>query len=353
MKLLFENWRKFVNEEASFDLKNAATAFDAGSPKAREDEFMARVKETANKLGFHYIKKLGKGQMGEVFLVENKETGERNALKVVTHRLHGGPDTSEREAKNYKFAMENKASMPERYAKYLPDVYQVANEDKDYYIFMEVLEDIPERVKTDLFRLNSDDADLSRHEKYATIFKDPEAAYDVITGALFGNLTLVQGNREVMEKILMNVPNKVLKKIIDNEEEIISWGSEGGEPTINWVFPSTIVNLIVDESLPYLKQDPGWYDSLPETFRDSLTDSIERTLEKQIVPIHQGHGQVSTAGRSPRSIEKLFPEARQLMNAMKYFHDDQKWQPKDVHSGNVMVRPGTKDFVITDLGLFS
>tara|TARA_R110002110_G_scaffold240543_2_gene456766 strand:+ start:219 stop:1280 length:1062 start_codon:yes stop_codon:yes gene_type:complete len=353
MKLLFENWRKFVNEEASFDLKNVATAFDAGSPKARKDEFMTRVEETVNKLGFHYVKKLGEGQMGEVFLVENKETGERNALKVVTDRLYGGPDTSEQEARNYRFAMENKASMPEKYAKYLPDVYEVVKGDKDYYIFMEVLQDIPDRVKTDLFRLNSDDTDLSRHEKYATIFKDPEAAYDVITGALFGNLTLVQGNREVMQKILMNVPNKVLKKIIDNEEEIISWGSEGNESAINWVSPSTIVNLIVDESLPYLKQDPGWYDSLPQTFRDSLTDSIERTLEKQIVPIHQGHGQVSTAGRSPRSIEKLFPEARQLMNAMKYFHDDQKWQPKDVHSGNVMVRPGTKDFVITDLGLFS
>jgi hypothetical protein len=38
---------------------------------------------------------------------------------------------------------------------------------------------------------------------------------------------------------------------------------------------------------------------------------------------------------------------------MRYFHDDQEWQPKDVHSGNVMVRPGTKDFVITDLGLFN
>ncbi len=353
MKLLFENWRKFVNEEASFDLKNAATATDPGSPKARKAAFMTRVKETANKLGFHYIKKLGEGQMGEVFLVENKETGERNALKVVTHAKNGGPETSEREARNYRFAMENKASMPEKYAKYLPDVYQVIDEERDYYIFMEVLQDIPERVKTDLFRLNSDDTDLSRHEKYATIFKDPEAAYDVIIGALFGNLTLVQGNREVMEKVLMNVPNKVLKKIIDNDEEIIDWGTEGGERVINWVAPSVIADLIVDEALPYLKQDPGWYDSLPETFRNSLVDSIESTLEKQIVPIHQGHGEVSTAGRSPKSIEKLFPEAQSLMAAMRYFHDDQKWQPKDVHSGNVMVRAGTKDFVITDLGLFS
>jgi|TARA_R110000824_G_scaffold383125_1_gene576538 serine/threonine protein kinase len=338
MKLLLENWRRFINEETSFDLKNAATVTDPGSPKARESVFMTRVKETTNKLGFHYVKKLGKGQMGEVFLVENKETGERNAMKVVTHRLYGGPQTSEREAQNYRFAMENKASMPGRYAKYLPDVYEVVNEDKDYYIFMEVLQDIPERVKTDLFRLNDKDTDLSRHEKYDRIFKDPDAAYDVITGALFGNIILAQGNQEVMKNVLMNVPNKVLKKIIDSDP------SRG--------YPDTLADLIVEESMEYLKQDPGWYDSLPEVFRDSLVDSIERTLEKQIIPIHQGHGSVSHAGRSPESIEKLFPEARGLMSAMRYFHNDQKWQPKDVHSGNVMVRPGTKNFVITDLGLF-
>jgi len=344
MKLLLENWRKFVNEEASFDLKNAGTVEDPDSPKARKATFMTRVKETANKLGFHYVKKLGKGQMGEVFLVENKETGERNALKVVTDPLWTGTADWEREARNYRFAMENKASMPEKYAKYLPDVYKVVKGDKDYYIFMEVLQDIAERVKADLFRLNDKDTDLSRHEKYATIFKDPEATYDIIFTALDGDLILAQGDEKVKKNILHNVPRKVIKRIIDNDESIIDW---------EFLPSHTLADLIVEESVEYLKQDPGWYDSLPETFKNSLIGSIETTLEKQIVPMHQGHGEVSLAGRAPKSIEKLFPEARQLMNAMRYFHDDQKWQPKDVHSGNVMVRPGTKDFVITDLGLFS
>jgi len=336
MKLLLENWRKFVNEEA--------TAFDPAGPRARETTFITRVKETANKLGFHYVGKLGKGQMGEVFLVENKETGERNAMKVVTGRLYGGPETADQEAKNYRFAMENKDSMPEKYAKYLPDVYEVVTGDKDYYIFMEVLQDIPDRVKTDLFRLNDKDNDLSRHEKYAKIFKDPEAAYEIITTALYGNLILSQGSRDVMKKILMEVPNKVIKRIIDNDESIIDW---------EFLPAKTLSDLIVEESMEYLKQDPSWYDSLPDAFRNSLVESIEFTLEKQIVPIHQGYSIDSIAGTAPESIEKLFPEARQLMAAMRYFHDDQEWQPKDVHSGNVMVRPGTKDFVITDLGLFN
>jgi hypothetical protein len=265
-------------------------------------------------------------------------------MKVVTARLYGGPDTADQEAKNYRFAMENKASMPKKYAKYLPDVYEVVTEDKDYYIFMEVLQDIPDRVKTDLFRLNDKDNDLSRHEKYAKIFRDPEAAYEIITTALYGNLILSQGSRDTMKKILMEVPNKVIKRIIDNDESIIDW---------EFLPAKTLADLIVEESMPYLKQDPSWYDSLPDAFRNSLVESIEFTLEKQIVPIHQGYSTDSIAGTAPESIEKLFPEARQLMAAMRYFHDDQNWQPKDVHSGNVMVRPGTKDFVITDLGLFN
>ena len=138
--------------------------------------------------------------------------------------------------------------------------------------------------------------------------------------------------------------NKVIKRIIDNDESIIDW---------EFLPAKTLSDLIVEESMEYLKQDPGWYDSLPDAFRNSLVESIEFTLEKQIVPIHQGYRTDSVAGPAPESIEKLFPEARQLMAAMRYFHDDQEWQPKDVHSGNVMVRPGTKDFVITDLGLFN
>ena len=104
--------------------------------------------------------------------------------------------------------------------------------------------------------------------------------------------------------------------------------------------------------MEYLQQGDGYYESLPVSFRDSLRLSLDEAFDKQIVPVHQGTGTLSHTGRSPESIEKLFPEAQNLMSAMQYFMQDRSWQPKDVHSGNVMVRPGTKDFVITDLGLF-
>ena len=342
MKLLVEQWREFVNEDGrTMDM-------EGNSWSQVEKDKKERAKQGAEENGFYLDGKLGSGQMGDVYLVENKKTGERNAMKHVVKRLYGGPKTSNQEAENYRFAMDNKASIPERFAKYLPDVYEVDETNKDYFIFMELLEDLPDRIKSDLFALGPDDSDLSRHEKYVRILKDPEAMYDIIVGAIYQNIILYQANAGVKQKISLEVPNKVIKRIIDNDEEIVRWGSEGGEPVINWVAMSVIADLIVEESMPYLEQDPILkHAATIASFRDSLVEDITHIIEKQIIPVHGGHGSNSPAGGSLKSIESNFPEAQDLIRAMKYFYNTTRWQPKDIHSQNVMRRPSTKSFVIT------
>jgi len=262
-------------------------------------------------------------------------------MKHVIKALYGGPKTSKREAQNYRFAMDNKASMNQKFAKYLPDVYNVIETTKDYFIFMELLEDIPDRVKADILRLNDKDSDISRHEKYTRLFKDTEAIYEVVNMALHNNLMLLQGDRKVYEDIKFNVPNAVMKRVT----EMVGYNWEGAP----W---STLADLIVEESMKYLEQDSSYYESTSRVFKQNLEEVLQDILEKQIVPIHGGHGRVSAAGKHGEKVERNFPEAEGLMRAMKYFNERENWQPKDVHSGNVMVRPGTKNFVITDLGLF-
>jgi len=333
MKLLLENWRRFLNEEETMDMGGK-------SWRDVESDQKKRARQGAEEAGYHFDRKLGKGQMGEVYLVENKKTGERNAMKHVVKALYGGPKSSKREAQNYRFAMDNKASMNEKFAKYLPDVYNIIETTKDYFIFMELLEDIPDRIKADILRLNDEDSDISRHEKYTRLFKDTEAIYEVINMALHGNLMLMQGDRQVYQDIIHNVPNAVMKRVT----EMVGYNWEGAP----W---STLADLIVEESMEYLKNDPLYSDS-PQYLKRDLEDVLQDILEKQIVPIHGGHGRVSAAGKHGEKVERNFPEAEGLMRAMKYFLDQQNWQPKDVHSGNVMVRPSTKGFVITDLGLF-
>ena len=336
MKLLLENWRKFINEEETATMDMSGKSWN----QVEVDNKM-RAKQGAEDAGFYFDRKLGKGMMGEVYLVENKKTGERNAMKHVIKALYGGPKTSKREAQNYRFAMDNKASMNQKFAKYLPDVYNVIETTKDYFIFMELLEDIPDRVKADILRLNDKDSDISRHEKYTRLFKDTEAIYEVVNMALHNNLMLLQGDRKVYEDIKFNVPNAVMKRVT----EMVGYNWEGAP----W---STLADLIVEESMKYLEQDSSYYESTSRVFKQNLEEVLQDILEKQIVPIHGGHGRVSAAGKHGEKVERNFPEAEGLMRAMKYFNERENWQPKDVHSGNVMVRPGTKNFVITDLGLF-
>jgi hypothetical protein len=335
MKTTFHQlWQKFLkeNEDPTMDMGGR-------SWEQVESEKDKRIKETVSKLGYYLDRKLGSGQMGDVYLVENKKTGERLALKVVTKALYGGPRLSKREFENYEFAMNNKGSIEEKWAKYLPDVYDIHETVKDYFIFMELLENMPDRVKSDLFRLNIDDIELPREKKYATILKDPEAVYEMISIGLYESLILRQGNEEVYNQILQNVPNAVVKNIMGKNIKDIS-------------NPETIADITVEESMKYLKQDPGYYDSLPWALKNTLFEAYEEFLDKQIVPIHTGDGSYSQYGKHTDKVTKNFPESQNLIRAMKHFMQDHKWEPKDVHSGNVMVRPGTKDFVITDLGLF-
>ncbi len=93
MKLLLENWRRFLNENKA--------------PK--EDE----VKAVLEKLGLTYTKWLGSGYYGSVVQVENPEAGERRAVKIVADRAD--------EEKIYAYFMNNRDRFGE-YEKYLAEV---------------------------------------------------------------------------------------------------------------------------------------------------------------------------------------------------------------------------------------
>ena len=107
MKLLLENWNTFLTE----DLDGPTMDMGGRSWNQVEIDRKERAKQGAEDAGFYFDRKLGKGMMGDVYLVENKQTGERNAMKHVVKSLYGGPRTAKREAQNYRFAMDNKASM--------------------------------------------------------------------------------------------------------------------------------------------------------------------------------------------------------------------------------------------------
>jgi len=319
MKLIFENWRKFITEEtdatgampAHLDKKNIETA----------------NKELLSQQGYTILRELGRGAFGVVYEVQNQQTGEKLAAKIVKK--------DDRETQNYEFAMKNKASMPPEYAKYLPEVKEIIpGASGRNIILMELLKPLPDRVAQELFA--SEDEPVAS-QKTQKILKSPEAVaemaeYGVINNRILNQMREFLVDRDRFRRIAINAATKIPHPDTDS--------------LIN-----TLHKTLGDE-LEF--QSPAIY----EAFREALENDILYYFDKQIVPVHQpesGDEEIdrdSWTGPSLEKVEALFPEAENLMNAMRYFMQDQQWRPKDVHMKNVMMRPSTNDFVIVDLGLF-
>ena len=321
MKLLMENWRKYLTEETD------ATG-DMPSHLLRQQNRQKDAQALLKSMGFSVRGELGRGAFGVVYEVENNRTGERSAAKVVTA-------DNKREIENYKFAMEEKAFMPEKYAKYLPDVKQLITGGDSTIILMELLEPIDPQTAQELFAAPDAPTASKKAEK---ILKNPEAVAEITKYALQNNRILDQ-----MREFLVN-----RDQIVGNVINAVTKVSHGGDV-------QSVIYTVAAETAKQLNfQSPA----VKSSFKDALEDTILFYFDKQIVPVHQpepGDEDVDRdlwAGPTFKSVEDLFPEAEGLMAAMKYFMQDKGWRPKDVHIKNVMRRPGTKDFVIVDLGLF-
>ncbi len=316
MKLLLENWRRFITEET--DATGAMPAhLDTKKIEAANQELL-------NQQGHTILRELGRGYYGVVYEVQNEQTGERLAAKVVRK--------SDRETENYEFAMKNKASMPPEYAKYLPEVKEIIPGASDRnIIFMELLKPLPDRVAQELFAME-DEPDAS--QKTEKILKSPEAVAELVGRIVNNNRILNQ-----MRDFLVN-REKVTKAAVSAATKSPHSDPEG---LLRVVYGAVVRELEF--------QSVGVYKSFEKTLKSDMTFY----LSKQVVPVHQPEPDDPDdlwTGPAMAKTQDLFPEAENLMKAMKYFMQDQNWQPKDVHIKNVMMRPATNDFVIVDLGLF-
>ena len=325
VKLIFENWRKFLTEET--DATGAMPAHLLRK-QHRQKDAQALLKS----MGFapadarEEFRELGRGAFGVVYEVQ-KPDGEKLAAKVVSA-------DSKQEIENYKFAMEEKAFMSDKYAKYLPDVKQLITGGDSVIILMELLEPLDPQTAQELFAAQDAPTVSKKAER---ILKAPAAVAEMAEYAVDNNRILNQMreflvDRDQFLRIAVNAATKIPHPDTDS--------------LIN------ILHKVLGDELQF--QSPAIY----EAFRKALENDILYYFDKQIVPVHQpepGEEEMSRGhwtGPSLEKIEGLFPEAEGLMAAMKYFMQDKGWRPKDIHIGNVMMRPGTNDFVIVDLGLF-
>ena len=384
MKLLFEHWRKFVNEED--------TRYDEDGNVLPDlpDRHTTAIEEA----GYTLIKYLGEGRMGVVYEVEDKETRQRLAAKIVGRHL---PQYYS-ERKNYNWIIQNRDKLPDDVKEYVVDVYNLFEDSsgKHLIIFMELLKPAPENVVNQIFSSTAALKGEYSPEKEERLLKDENAVYEVILDALKKN-SVLRAERKYMgirEKPMQEAAKRALrtylvnktvpKNTVPNVYTMVdiyddSPGKQSfltGKPQKTPRSPQwrNLFNAILNEMEELIVQtrvreaEDATEDAIRTHLRTTGKDGggisvfwaaaagLEEDLtyyvnKKQVIPLTYGMPKDRPLGGSGPGVQGAFPEIEGILNAMKEL-TQMGFSPRDMHTENIMMRADTNQLVMTDVGLF-
>jgi GNAT superfamily N-acetyltransferase len=294
-------------------------------------------------------------------------------MKVVSVLLAG--QQVDREEENYRWILENRASLPAEVKDYLVNVYSVDRipgkdltdrkgqpyqmESGALVIVMELLEPAPEQVVNDLFARDRD-APLAR-QKEARIFKDEGAVYELVQNLVmridgYMSAAVDDYSRADAQRLIKSVTQAFFsgdaaaarKNMFVNYDELPYLGYEHQEMTDS---RRRLLNVLFNKVDAEIPEENEYRVSILQYAANELDDKAHYYLQKQVIPISQRVHPDSPSGTSGTQTQEAFPEAAGLLNAMKYLHG-KKWSPGDIHHKNVMARPQSGQIVIVDVGLF-
>ena len=351
MKLLIENWRGYLNED-----------------KAPGE---AQIKAVLEKMGLIYSQWLGSGYFGAVIEVEDSETGERNAAKIVADQPA--------EERIYSYVMNNRNKFGE-YAKYLPEVYSIDRVDigdgKRYAVIqMELLQPAPEALKRVFASADPpEDTDYSVRDR--TLFKNPKFVVRLIRetaedlerslGTIYDyrklELWVKEATRRIATKffsvgIKMSMqPTSPQNALIINNSDASYLKSKESMTLINLIledFEDVFLNakdrlkMLQAGNRPFYQKNPATLDNFIKNRMESAASVFYESYQLEFVPTYP----VSNKWRPDAEESEDLPEVESITNALMKL-GELGLIPGDIHSGNIMIRPTGKDIVFVDLGLF-
>lgn len=357
-------WKQFLAEQNA----DATYKFDADQPTSPDPIGMKPTGIKAYLLDseFYIDTLLGGGADGMVYRIGDKKTGRKMALKVISpSTARGVGQDLEREVKNYKSLMNNRASFGEK-AKYFPVVYRTGimdipkpfetvdgQKERAGLIFMEELEPLPDDLVNKLFAMSGKvkGSNLSQRDKI-----------------LFKNNTLVKNFLTLILQQARVVTSGKIDKIVDNAVKLYSDFSTS--PNINALlatedetkkklskygarlFATLIQSIIKYDSQPHedkKKLSKSFAVSLNRPFNYNYRRPLKTTdTETKEQSVYVGFDE---AFDEEGHVDSNFPEAETLKKQVQAF-EELGISFFDVHSKNVMMRPKTNDIVIVDVGRF-
>lgn len=402
MRLFEKKWKEFV-EEADPDMeeyleKHPYMEMDglqevdtAGlpshlDPEKKNKRAIARAQWLLDQYlsGWEALKKLGAGASGEVFMIQDNNTGQRLALKLV----QDGSNMYDLEQKAYNWVRTNRRSLPEEIKKYLPIVYGVMEvpvadgRANVLMIAMELLKDLPRQVVSDLFQVALVKPSVSKEER---VLSDYESIQKVVSYTVFkssilrqllSNVVGLAGSRDLSGiEVLEQIETKALEMFYTDSvpSEYVqfanrnspNWGSESDykhQRDSNFNYPrrdpskkvSALVGAILYHAVDMLDEEGKVLGLRQSTIARSLAkdlgDMIQWKIGQRIVPIQVGTEDPNA--QHDAAMSDKFPEAKNIVSAINKLQDERQVTARDIHHRNVMMRPETGDFVIMDLGLF-
>jgi len=363
--------------EPTFDLGGGETKPDEPEVPQRREQTGIRAFLTSR--GFQYDKFLGGGQDGRVIRAYKVDTGQRFAIKFI-NTATTNLQTARREVENYSFVKDNRDSFGEN-AKYLPIVYKAEmaavpppGETMDGrlvfhgVIYMEELEPLPSEVAKNLFAVggNSPRIKAAKEKRDKRLFKNPKLVSSLLNiawGLTDPGSTTDFLSLEAQDEAEKKIMSKFFKGDYDSsvmQNDPYVRRSQMGEQAKN------LMSLYIDITYQEMLAHPE-----DETSLDIIRDYESHIKEDLLMSFFQAYMKPLVTGAAGRrldhgsglrgldnyyarsdELEKEFPEIVGVRAAMQAFADRDS-KPFDVHAANVMMRPGTNDIVIVDLGRFN
>jgi serine/threonine protein kinase len=363
MQKLLNEWRAYIREnkkiQEKIDDENSLT--------------IEKVDQIADDFGVERVKRLGHGAFGVVYEVLDPKTGQKLALKIP----NGYEDDNENEIKAYK-AISKVRNKFGKYKKHLPVVHKITDEA----ILMELLEPVPPSV---LFPAFSSGPDRRSDSKIPKILSSEAGIRKILKFIQYeyenGGLGFVYGldddkfkeindkiktlgKRNFIDRVLWHYNKPKVENIlkIDPYFFILKYEKMGVLAKMNDL-ANSIAFAMADIAGSEVLEDERIRSRVKNSIRTALTNSFEANLFSinylpKTSPYYdremdrqKRYSDKRGVFQTAKDAKEIAPEYYNFMKAIEAFKR-RGISVRDMHSGNVMVRPTTGDIVIVDLGLF-